>query len=103
MKTKRTLQSLIKLGKKIGPRRYKVRSKLNSDCTVQLESLDWNNWFTDGLWHDPPSTYLHVHHKGTKGMEGTIHRVYCKKGRPKDKVRLMMKDGELYWLVDKKG
>lgn len=69
-------------------RRYKVKSKRNSYCPVPLESLDWNNWFTDRSWG---MHYLHV-----EGEDGAIVGVYCKHS---DEPRLAMENGELYWLV----
>lgn len=85
-----------------GPRQYKVNSKRNSECSVSLENLDWNNWWTDGMWLKPPAIYLHVKHKNIKGMGDTIHRVSCKPAKNKKQVRLKVVNGELYWLVDEK-
>lgn len=86
---------------KTWPKQYKINNERNSDCSVRLKNLDWNNWFTDGMWIRPPAIYLHVNHKDIKGMGDTIHRVSCKKSCFGQGVRITMKDGELYWLVDK--
>lgn len=79
---------------------YRVADERNSACTVKLSDLDWNNWWTDGMWRG--STYLHVRHKDIKDLGDTIHRVYCVHEGRDDVVRISMKDGELYWIVDKK-
>lgn len=83
----------------------KVNSRKNSTCgSAQLKELDWSNWFTDSgsmYWPRPvnrtiPYCYLHVDHK--KGVSyGGTHRVHCRAG---DNVRLMLKNGELYWILD---
>ena len=71
------------------PRRLKVNSRRNSECSAPLASLDWSQWFTDGR---VSGLYLHVH-----GPDDTIHRVYC---RHSETPRLSFQDGELWWLVD---
>lgn len=77
---------------KLGPRRYKVRSIRNSQCSYPLDDLNWERWWTDSTspsWH----FYLHV-----EALDGdTVQRVYCRKS---DHARISMNDGELYWLVD---
>ena len=75
------------------PRRLKVASKRNSDCGVPLDQLDWSNWWTDIVGQ---VVYLHVQH--TDKSDGAVHRVWYKHA---DYPRLMLRDGVLYWLVDK--
>ena len=76
--------------KKLGPKRYKVRSERNSACIRDLDSLDWSNWFVDLSFG---RFYLHV-----DALDGdTVWRVRCRKAMM---PRLAMKNGDLYWLVD---
>lgn len=83
---------------KIGPSCHKVNSRRNSACgSARLEDLKWTDWWTDSGF-TAKGMYLHVSHIGTGGHEGTSHRVYCKLT---ETPRLMLKNGELYWLVDK--
>lgn len=61
---------------------------------VPLDQLDFSRWWTDfglsGSVH-----YLHVPHKDGE----TTQRVHC---RSCERPRLEMRDGVLYWLVDRK-
>lgn len=80
-------------------KRYKVRSKRNSICNYNVEddSLDWSFWWTD-IWHNDQGahveSYLHVYDKD----HDSIQRVRCRKSLV---ARIEMRDGELYWLVDR--
>lgn len=74
-----------------GPRRLKVNSRRNSACVVPLDRLDWSRWFTD---RTDQRVYLHVWRLDEPDC---IMRVYCKR---EGGVRLAMRGGELYWLVD---
>ena len=79
------------------PYRYLVHNKRNSKCSYPMADLNWASWWTD-TWHDVEgkitSFYLHV-----ESLDGdSVQRVYCRKS---ETPRLMMKDGELYWLVDR--
>jgi len=77
-----------------GPSRRKVNNNRNSVCgSAQLEDLDWSRWFTDLIAGH--FFYLHV-----AGPDNTWHRLCC---RHSDKPRLSMKDGVLYWLIDREG
>lgn len=80
--------------------RRKVFSARNSSFGVPLEWLDQQNWWTE----DFGSLYLHV--KGDPkadpanvyGVGECVYRVFC---RASERPRLMLKDGVLYWLIDK--
>jgi len=78
------------MNRKLGPRRYIVDSRRNSDCSVPLSSLDWSNWRTDG---GAGYMYLHVY----RATDDTWHRVRC---RHSDNPRLSCEGGLLRWLVD---
>lgn len=83
-----------------GPRRLKVESPRNSECgSARLRDLNFSEWWTDSWTGEGIAgiTHLKVPHKGGEGMEGTVHRVYCKHS---EKPRLMWKNGTLYWLVE---
>jgi len=74
------------------PRWRKVNSRRNSECgSARLETLDWSSWWTDTIDGDH---YLHV--ASTDGE--TVHRVYC---RCASSCRLGMRDGVLYWIIDR--
>lgn len=73
------------------PRRLLVNNRRNSVTDgVSLANLDWFCWWTDG---EGDTLYLKVHHD----QEETIHRVRC---RFTETPRLMMLNGNLYWLID---
>lgn len=72
-------------------RELKVKLQENSSCSVPLDELDWQNWWQDTT---EGSCYLHV--RRVHDNEVTGWRVHCKAS---DTPRLMLKDGELYWLV----
>lgn len=76
------------------PRMLKVNSVRNSECySSALSTLDFSEWWTDCSFEQ---FYLHVRHRDRN--DGSIHRVYC---RHTEKPRLKMKDGVLYWLVER--
>ena len=75
------------------PIRRKVMSDRNSECVVPLDSLDWSRWWTDTGFSD--SGFLL---KVPSRDSDSVHRVYC---RGVYRPRLMMRDGKLYWLIDR--
>lgn len=104
--------------KKPGPISRRVNSPRNSDCgSAKLADLDWSNWWTDGncrIGKYRYGIYIHVRrckegpdfeasdrrnkkYKFPRDFE-TWHRVYC---RATDNPRLSVKEGQLYWLIDK--
>lgn len=69
----------------------KVNLEENSTCTVSLDTLDWRNW-----WQDTGQGCCYLHVRRMQDNEESWWRVHC---RASDTPRLMLKDGELYWLV----
>ena len=78
-----------------GPSRRKVKDRRNSESDVPLSQLNWMQWWIDRGFSGQV-LYLKVPHADP--TLGSVHRVYCKWS---DTPRLEMKDGELYWLIDK--
>jgi hypothetical protein len=73
-----------------GPVWRKVNSPRNSSCGVDLDKLDWSNWWTDSL-HG-------VHYLKVKEPRwGTVQRVYCKHSNA---PRVGVRNGTLCWLID---
>ncbi len=73
-----------------GPVWRKVNSPRNSSCGVDLDKLDWSNWWTDSL-HG-------VHYLKVKEPRwGTVQRVYCKHANA---PRVGVRNGTLCWLID---
>lgn len=81
--------------KTLGPKRQPVADPRYSvtGSGVPVEELDFSTWWTDfGL--SASVHYLHALHKDGE----TTHRVHC---RSCERPRLEMRDGTLYWLVDR--
>jgi len=76
--------------KRPGPVWRKVYSPRNSSCGVDLDKLDWLNWWTDSL---NGVHYLKVKEPG----QGTVQRVYCKHANA---PRVGVRSGTLCWLID---
>jgi hypothetical protein len=70
----------------------KINNIENSECSVMLNTLDFNNWFQDT---SKGMNYLHVQVKGSD----EYFRVFCKKN---ENPRIAMENGRLYWIIDKK-
>ena len=81
----------------MGVRWLKVRSKRNSYCSMGLKTMEWDNWWVDGLSAGRTAS-LYLHMRRVDEGEETWWRVYCKHT---DKPRLGMRKGQLYWLIDK--
>lgn len=77
--------------RKHGPIRRKVYSPRNSTTVLPWRELDFRHWWIDTSFK---SFYLHVRHADGERWS----RVRC---RLSEKPRLEMRDGILFWLIDK--
>lgn len=84
--------------------RRRVDSPRNSG-SARIEDLDFSDWWMDAWEKDGPiirdTRYIHVAHKGHDGMQGTVHRVHPRRAKNAQSWRLAMRNGVLYWLIDK--
>ena len=79
---------------------YVVDDERNSiSGSAYMRDLDFSEWWTDDFGGELP-LYLHVPHKKTRGMEGTVHRVHCR--RESKKPRIGMRKGRLCWVLEGK-
>lgn len=80
-----------------GPRWLKVSSPRNSECgSASLAELDWTDWWEDSTGWMWGCTYIHVASRDGE----TKHRVFCRHEKARG-IRLAMRAGVLYWLVDR--
>ena len=79
-----------------GPKWKPINDRRYSECgSYPLEELDWSQWWMDA-WHEDAWRYIHV-----PSLDGdSVHRVRPKL-RKGQSARMGLKDGVLFWLIDR--